>query len=124
MRLGFYSGNRVYKQSLLPMYMSMIEQRFKIPTVRRIEAELRKFAASQPVANPGHLTDKEEETLGRNYDLLKAYLMLSGQYKDKAEASHIANTLKDFWISESKIPSDLNFVALERGIRFGAAFPD
>lgn len=114
MRFGLYSGNHVFKQRLLPIYMSVIEQRFKVPTVRRVEAELRKFVASQPVANPGHLTDKEEENLGRNYDLLKAYLMLSGQYKDKAEATHIVNTLKDYWVSESKIPADMNLVAQQQ----------
>ena len=91
--------------------MGVVEQRFKTPTIKRVEAELRKFVASQPVANPNNLTDKEEEALGKNYDLLKAYLMLSGQYKDKAEASHISTTLKDYWVSESKIPGDLNLVA-------------
>jgi len=114
MRFGLYSGNTVYKKSLLPIYMPLVEQRFKKPTVARVEAELRKFVASQPVANPNNLTDKEEEALGRNYDLLKAYLMLSGKYKDKAEPSHIANTLKDYWVSESKIPADLNLVAQQQ----------
>ena len=114
MRFGLYSGNAIYTQSLLPIYMPVIEQRFKKPTVARIEAELRKFVASQPVANPNKLSDKEEESLGRNYDLLKAYLMLSGQYKDKAEPSHLTTTLKDYWVSESKIPTDLNLVAQQQ----------
>jgi type VI secretion system protein ImpL len=114
MRFGLYSGNAIYKKNLLPIYMSVVEQRFKAPTIKRVEAELKKFVGSQPVANPNNLSDKEEEALGRNYDLLKAYLMLSGQYKDKAEASHIANTLKDYWVSESKIPSDLNLVAQQQ----------
>lgn len=114
MRFGLYSGDTIYKKSLLPIYMPMVEQRFKAPTIKRVEAELRKFVASQPVANPNNLTDKEEETLGRNYDLLKAYLMLSGDYKNKAEASHIANTLKDYWVSESKVPSDLNLIAQQQ----------
>ena len=119
MRFGLYSGNAIFKRSLLRIYMPMVEQRFKAPTIKRVEAELRKFVASQPVANPNNLTDKEEENLGKNYDLLKAYLMLSGQYKDKAEASHIANTLKDYWISESKVPADLNLVA-EQQLEFWA----
>ena len=37
MRFGMYSGDRVYKQQLLPIYMGMIEQRFKAPTIRRVE---------------------------------------------------------------------------------------
>ena len=111
MRMGLYSGGEIFKKQLLVNYMSVVEQRFKKPTVARLEAELRKFAASQPVANPGKLTDKDEEVLGRNYDLLKAYLMLSGDYRDRAEASHIANTLRQFWVEEAKLPADLNLVA-------------
>jgi len=111
MRMGLYSGNDIFKQQLLPNYFSIIEQRFKKPTVARVEAELKKFVASQPAANPGKLTDKDEEVLGRNYDLLKAYLMLTGQYRDKAESAHIANTLRDFWVAEAKLPADLNLVA-------------
>jgi type VI secretion system protein ImpL len=112
MRFGLYSGNRIYKQQLLKIYMTVIEQRFKKPTIQKVEADLRKFAASQPVANPGLLTEKEEQNLGKNYDLLKAYLMLTGEYKLKAEPTHLANTLKDYWISESKIPPDMNLTAL------------
>lgn len=112
MRFGLYSGNRIYKQNLLPIYMNVIEQRFKKPVVAKVEDDLRKFAASQPVANPGQLTDVEEQNLGKNYDLLKAYLMLSGDYKARAESAHLANTLKDYWVSESKIPADMNLTAL------------
>jgi type VI secretion system protein ImpL len=83
LRFGLYSGNRIYKNHLLPIYMSVIEQRFKTPTVRKVEADLRKFASSQPVVNPGQLTDVEEQNLGKNYDLLKAYLMLTGEFKSR-----------------------------------------
>ncbi|HMJ09665.1 MAG TPA: ImcF-related family protein, partial [Pyrinomonadaceae bacterium] len=114
MRFGLYSGNQVYKKSLLPMYFSVIEQRFKAPTLKRVEAELRKFANSQPVANPAQLTEKEEQNLGKHYDLLKAYLMLSGDYKEKAEASHIANALKDYWGADSKIPADMKLTAQQQ----------
>ena len=84
MRFGMYSGSAIYKQSLLPLYFSVVEQRFKAPALKRVEADLRKFADSQPVVNPSQLTQKEEETLGKYYDLLKAYLMLSGEYQGKA----------------------------------------
>ena len=114
MRFGMYSGDRVYKQQLLPIYMGVIEQRFKKPTLLKLESDLRKFAASANVGNPGALTEQQENILGRNYDLLKAYMMLSGDYKDKAEATHIANTLKDYWISESKIPADMSLVAQQQ----------
>ena len=114
MRFGMYSGNEVYKEKLLPIYMSVVEQRFKKPTVLRVEAELRKFAASAPVANPASLTDTEEQNLGKNYDLLKAYLMLTGEFKEKAEAGHLSNTLKDYWTAEAKLPPDLNLTAQQQ----------
>lgn len=114
MRFGLYSGNQVYRKNLLPMYFSVIEQRFKAPTIKRVEAELRKFSGSQPVANPANLTEKEEQNLGQHYDLLKAYLMLSGEYKQKAEASHIANALKDYWGADAKIPADMKLTAQQQ----------
>lgn len=104
MRFGLYSGERVYKSYLLPIYFQVIEQRFKKPTIARVEEELKNFAASNPVANPKDISDKETENMSRHYDLLKAYLMLSKEYKAKAEPAHISNTLKEFWISSSKLP--------------------
>ncbi len=111
MRMGLYSGNRIYKQNLLKIYMSVIENRYKTATVKKIEGDLRKFADSNPVVNAGKLTDAEETVLGKNYDLLKAYLMLTGPFKDKADPTHISTALKDYWTTESKIPPDLKLVA-------------
>lgn len=119
MRFGFYSGDRIYKEKLLPIYFSVIEQRFKNPTVARLESELKKFNASAAVANPAQLTAPEEENLGKNYDLLKAYLMLSGEYKDKANAADIAGALKNYWTSESKIPAGMELSA-EQQLEFWA----
>lgn len=112
MRFGLYSGEDVYKKNLLPMYFSVVEQRFKGPTVRKVEAELQKFAAGPSVGNPNSLTEAEEKNLGKHYDLLKAYLMLSGEYKNRAEATHIATALKDYWTADSKVPGDLKLAAL------------
>ena len=114
MRFGMYSGNQVYRKSLLPMYFAVIEQRYKKPTVKRLETELRKFADSQPVANAAQLTEKEEQLLSRHYDLLKAYLMLSGEYKARAESSHLSTALADFWVAESKLPADMKLVAQQQ----------
>ncbi len=111
MRMGLYSGNRVYKQHLLKIYMSVIENRYKTATIKKIEGDLRKFADSNPVVNAGKLTDAEETVLGKNYDLLKAYLMLTGPFKEKADPTHISTALKDYWTTESKIPPDLKLVA-------------
>ncbi len=111
MRFGLYTGNRVYKQYLLKTYMSVVENRFKTATIKKVEGELRKFANSNPVVNPGKLTEQEEQVLGKNYDLLKAYLMLTGQFKDKADPTHLSTVLKDYWTTESKIPADQKLVA-------------
>lgn len=119
MRFGMYSGDKVYKESLLPLYFSVIEQRYKKPMVRRLESELRKFADSSPVANPANLTPAEEQNLSKHYDLLKAYLMLSGEYKARAESSHLSTALRDFWFSESKTPADMKLVA-EQQLEFWA----
>ncbi|MCY7376146.1 MAG: type VI secretion system membrane subunit TssM [Pyrinomonadaceae bacterium] len=114
MGFGLYSGDKVYQESLLPIYFAVIEQRFKAPTVARVQNELKKFAAAPMITNPNQLTPQEEENLGKNYDLLKAYLMLSGDYKERANAADISNALKDYWVSESKLPSDLNLIAQQQ----------
>jgi len=114
MRFGMYSGNTIYKTSLLPIYFAVVEQRYKKPMVAKLESELRKFAESNPVANPAQLTEKEEQVLSRNYDLLKAYLMLSGEYKDRAESSHLSTALADLWVADSKVPADMKLVAQQQ----------
>ncbi len=114
MRFGLYSGNRVYRERLLPLYLSLVDKRFAGPTVAKIEGELKKFAETSSVANPGKLTEEEETRLGTHYDLLKAYLMLSGEHADKAESWHLANSLRDIWASESKVPNDMKLVAQQQ----------
>ena len=114
MRFGMYSGTRVYNEGLLPIYFSVIEQRYRNPTVERVKKEMKKFADSPQNANPAQLTQQEEENLGKNYDLLKAYLMLTSDYKDKAEPTHISNTLKDYWVEEAKVPAELELVAQQQ----------
>ena len=114
MRFGLYSGNQLYKRNLLPMYMAVVEQRFKTPTVKKIEADLKKFAAGNPVVNSAKPTEEEEKVLGKHYDLLKAYLMLTGDHKDNAEPGHLVATLKDYWTTESKIPADMKLTAQQQ----------
>lgn len=114
MGMGLYSGNKIFKEKLLPIYFSVIEQRFKAPTIAKIEADLKKFSSSQAVANPSQLTPQEEETLSKNYDLLRAYLMLSGDYKDKANSTDIVNALKPYWTTESKIPAGMELSAQQQ----------
>ncbi len=110
-RFGLYSGNRVFKESLMPMYLSVVEQRFKAPALAKLKDDLDKFAKSKPVANPGKLAPEEEKTLEKNLNLLKAYLMLTRKYKEKAQSSHIASVLKDYWLTGSKTPPEMKQVA-------------
>ena len=91
MRFGLYSGDRIYKSALLPIYFNAVEKRFKEPVIRKLEDDLEKFNASQITGTP----EQQEAILGKHYDLLKAYLMLSGEYKDKADPTTLKNALKD-----------------------------
>jgi type VI secretion system protein ImpL len=116
MRMGLYSGDRIYKERLLKIYFNAIEARFKQPVVRKIEEDLKKFAAASGTANAGALTPQDEEMLGKNYDLLKAYLMLSSQpeYRKHAEGAFLTTTLADYWKSESKVGAPLELVAQQQ----------
>ena len=114
MRFGMYSGDRVYNERLLPIYISVIEQRYRIPTVERLKKEMKKFADNPQSVNQTNLTPQEEENLGKNYDLLKTYLMLTSEYKDKAAPLLISETLKDYWVSESKVPPGMEGVAQQQ----------
>ena len=110
MRFGLYSGDRLYREKLLPIYFNAVEQRFKKPVVTKLEDDLKKFAASPVTGN----AEQQEEILGKHYDMLKAYLMLSGEYKERAETATLVNTLKDYWKTESKLPPDFELTAQEQ----------
>ena len=112
MGMGLYSGNTIYlgndqSKGLLNIYYNAIGRRFIDPTIRRVEDDLRKFTASQPVANAKQLTTEEEDRLGKHYDLLKAYLMLTEKHRERAVDTDIVNALKDYWFAESKLPENL-----------------
>lgn len=111
LRFGLYSGTKIFKENLLPNYLNVVEARFKEPAVKKLEADLARFAASKPVANPSKLTDDEEKLLEKNLNLLKAYMMLSGDHKQHAQPGHVANMLKEYWLSESKTPPEMRSVA-------------
>ena len=121
MRFGLYSGNNIYLEHLLPIYLNIVERRFKEPTGRRLEEELKKFTDDKETYVTGQLTPEQEQKLDRHYNLLKAYLMLSdGQeqvgsntirYREKADAGHIANTLREFWVTDSKVPPEMKETA-------------
>lgn len=112
MRFGLYSGSKIYRENLLPMYFGVVEQRFKAPAISKLQADLEKFAASKPVANAGKLAPEEEKLLEKHLNMLKAYLMLTGgDYKKNADPLLVEQVLKDYWVTESKVPADLRLVA-------------
>lgn len=113
MRFGMYSGNRVLHERVLPIYFRLVETRFAAPTVEKIKAELKKFSESPQTFNVGKLSEEEVKLLGQQYNLLKAYLMLTSQHADKAESTHLVTTLKDFWLSESKVQPELHLAAIQ-----------
>ncbi|MEZ5428864.1 MAG: type VI secretion system membrane subunit TssM [Pyrinomonadaceae bacterium] len=123
MRFGLYSGKRVYREHLLPIFFNVIEQRFKKPTVARVEEELKKFSESNPVANPKNITDEETDNLDKHYNLLQAYMMLSKDYKQYADPTQITGPLKDYWISSSKLPKGTEGTA-EKLLEFWATQVD
>lgn len=112
MRLGLYSGSRVYNERLLPIYFEAVEKRYKTPVVSRLEQDLQKFADNQANLSAASLTDEQEKDLGKHYDLLKAYLMLSGDYKDKAEPIFLTTQLEEYWKKSS--PPELEGLSQEQ----------
>ncbi len=109
MRFGLYSGNTIYREKLLPIFYNAVEQRFKTPAVKNLEADLKKFSETNLTGTP----EEQEKVLGENYEKLKAYLMLSGEYKNRAETTTLVNNLKDYWLVDSKVPADLKPEAME-----------
>ncbi len=121
LRFGLYSGNDIAPR-LRDIYFDSVEQRFKKPTVAALERDLRNFAAGTPTAtipNPSTTvtnasasgqTASQEDILGRHYDLLKAYLMLSDA--SRVEPTFLASTISDYWKKSS--PPDMEIVSLQQ----------
>lgn len=98
---GLYSGNDI-NPNLRAIYFDLLNQRFFQQTAENLEDDLRKFADSK---------DKfSEEKLGRYYDLLKTYLMLSDP--SKSEPTFLANRLNDYW--RKSYPLELELLAQQQ----------
>jgi type VI secretion system protein ImpL len=118
MRFGLYSGNDIAPY-LRTIYFDAVEERFKKPTVAALETDLRNFAAGQPSATITNastgtetveaVTPSQEDILGRHYDLLKAYLMLSDP--KRVEPTFLATTLADYW--KKTAPPDTEILSLQ-----------
>jgi type VI secretion system protein ImpL len=102
-RFGLYSGSRI-SPYLRAIYFDAISHQFFNPTIAALETDLQSVAPSATTAATGEAAGSakpsdpqaEQERLGRYYDLLKAYLMLSESF-DKAEASFLFDRLKEYW---------------------------
>jgi type VI secretion system protein ImpL len=124
LRFGLYSGNKINSSDpsnpsiLRHLYFEAIGERFLKPTVARMEQDLRKFTTTSGNITPATLnTNKsvstgssEEEYLGRNYDLLKAYMMLNKP--ERVEPMFLAQTLRDYW--QAAAPAGMEDVALQQ----------
>jgi type VI secretion system protein ImpL len=101
LRFGLYSGNALNAQDsiLRHIYFEAVDEDFLKPTIVRVETDLQSFASTNQDASSstkgGSATTKDEDVLGRHYDLLKAYLMLVNP--DKVEPTFLNNTLQDYW---------------------------
>lgn len=110
MRFGLYAGGRLNYASADPnrgsilrhIYFEAIEDLFLKRAVASIEEDLRKFGAA-PARAPAAGAE-EEDYLGRHYDLLKVYLMLSKP--DKVEPTFLAHVLRDYWVRASLAGGD------------------
>lgn len=126
LRFGLYSGNAI-NSALRAIYFDSIQQRFVKPAGAALEQDLQSFAnganvtasagagSLAPTSDPSANQD-DEDVLGHNYDLLKAYMMLAD--RSKVDAAFLAGQLEGYWKKTS--PSDMEPTSL-RQLQFFAA---
>lgn len=129
LRFGLYAGNRINPQ-LRAIYFEALTQRYFKPTLAALEKDLQAFVAGSPntsasqsslpaatgtatavdasAAAPEAIAPTEEENLGRHYDLLKAYLMITSE-PERVEPTLISAQLADYWRAAS--PGDMEYVS-------------
>jgi type VI secretion system protein ImpL len=112
LRFGLYAGDRINPQ-LRAIYFEALTQRYFKPTLAALEKDLQAFSAGSPnttapsplppaadggaaSTNTNSTAPSEEENLGRHYDLLKAYLMLTSE-PGRVEPTFLAAQLADYW---------------------------
>lgn len=121
MRFGLYSGDEI-NQYLRVIYFDAIDRRFYKPVVAAIERDLRALTSTATSAASVSATGSEQAAssgkgseassdLGRYYDLLKTYLMLSNI--EKVEPAFLRNQLAEYWKKASPSP-DLELLSEEQ----------
>jgi type VI secretion system protein ImpL len=113
LRFGLYSGTEINAR-LREIYFGAIDQRYVKPTVAGVKADLQSFAAggtsnapSVAAANEQEGNSTNEDVLGKNYDLLKGYLMLA--QSDRVEPAFLSNQLQEYWNKSS--PQEMQLVS-------------
>ena len=120
LRFGLYAGSRINPQARA-VYFEALTQRYFKPALAALEKDLRAFASgstpapaaatSAPLPAAEGAAPSEEETLGRHYDLLKAYLMLTSE-PARVEPTFLAAQLNDYW--RAAAPPDMEFVSRQQ----------
>ncbi|HEV2864861.1 MAG TPA: type VI secretion system membrane subunit TssM [Pyrinomonadaceae bacterium] len=110
LRFGLYAGGDVNPQARAAYFEAVTERYFK-PALAGLEKDLRAFAANSPNASADGAAPSEEENLGRHYDLLKAYLMLTSE-PARVEPTFLAAQLDPYWRAAS--PPDMEFVSRQQ----------
>jgi type VI secretion system protein ImpL len=112
LRFGLYSGDEVNRY-LRVIYFDAIDRRFYKPVIANLESDLQQLTTSSvqtdaaangnssATANTSQ-TSEAGTNLGRYYDLLKTYLMLSNV--DKVEPAFLQNQLTDYWRKAAPSP--------------------
>ena len=112
LRFGLFSGSAI-DPPLRTIYFESIGQRYFNPTVAALEQDLRAFTSASGTTTSSASSDKASTTddvLGRNYDLLKAYLMLADPRR--VEPVFLANQLQEYWKRSS--PLDMEIVSQQQ----------
>lgn len=129
LRFGLYSGNAI-QSSLRAIYFDSITQRYVKPAGAALEQDLRNFAAGGSGGAAPASTDSvpdEDEVLGRNYDLLKAYKMLSD--RSRVDPTFLAGQLENYWKKtsppekEAESLQQLQFFASQAGVEDAPQYP-
>ncbi|HEX5733779.1 MAG TPA: type VI secretion system membrane subunit TssM [Blastocatellia bacterium] len=114
LRFGLYSGDDINRY-LRAIYFDAIDRRFYKPVVAAVERDLRAMtsgaASSIDAQTEGAQVPGASGDLGRHYDLLKTYLMLSNV--EKVEPAFLQNQLADYWKKASPSP-DLELLCEEQ----------
>ena len=123
LRFGLYAGGRINPQ-VRAAYFEALTQRYFKPTISALEQDLTAFAAGTPAApqaaplppttdgaSATEAAPDEETTLGKHYDLLKAYLMLTSE-PARVEPTFLAAQLADYWRAAS--PPDMENVSRQQ----------